>query len=240
MSALVKCRMCGETKPTEDFAPANITTIGTGRCRVCTNRALAEWKQKNPEAVAAKAARRKAEWREKHPIKHRPPLLTPEGRLCRTCGIRKQPEDFHRDAKSKDRRAWRCKSCTSLALHKWKGENRPRYLDIARGVARRYLERHPERARLAVRKQRVKRAYGMTLEEVDALFATQGGGCKICGKTLRLPNGQKIPASERAHIDHCHVSLKVRGILCAGCNTGLGSFKDDPDLMQKAILYLRA
>ncbi len=55
--------------------------------------------------------------------------------------------------------------------------------------------------------------------------------CMICGKEFE--NGKE------KHIDHCHATGKTRGILCRGCNVGLGNFKDDEGLMLKAIAYLR-
>lgn len=44
--------------------------------------------------------------------------------------------------------------------------------------------------------------------------------------------------TEKLHIDHCHVSNKIRGVLCFNCNHGLGNFKDNKDLLSNAIDYL--
>jgi len=54
--------------------------------------------------------------------------------------------------------------------------------------------------------------------------------CAIC----------KGPPEDTLCVDHCHDSGRVRGLLCRKCNTGLGSFRDEPDLMLKAIKYLEA
>lgn len=85
-------------------------------------------------------------------------------------------------------------------------------------------------------RHRYKR-YGLTAELFDALLANQGGGCAICGET-----------AEKWHIDHDHTCCAtiftcgtcIRGILCRGCNIGLGNFRDDAELVERAASYLRA
>lgn len=57
-------------------------------------------------------------------------------------------------------------------------------------------------------------------------------GCWICG-THDWPGMHGRP-----HVDHCHKTGKVRGILCAECNSGLGKFKDRPEFLIKAVEYL--
>lgn len=50
--------------------------------------------------------------------------------------------------------------------------------------------------------------------------------CVICGLTEKLV------------VDHCHITNKVRGMLCNHCNRGLGHFRDNPDLLEFARIYL--
>ncbi|MEU2875492.1 endonuclease VII domain-containing protein [Streptomyces sp. NPDC007070] len=45
----------------------------------------------------------------------------------------------------------------------------------------------------------------------------------------------KAPA---AHVDHCHRTGRVRGVLCFNCNSGLGLLRDDPDVVYRAADYL--
>lgn len=73
--------------------------------------------------------------------------------------------------------------------------------------------------------------YGMTKEDFNTMLDQQGGVCKIC----RNPNLQQ---KVRLHVDHCHKTGIVRGLLCAHCNHGLGRFMDDVILLQSAIEYL--
>jgi len=75
---------------------------------------------------------------------------------------------------------------------------------------------------------RWKRDYDLSPEDVESVIKSQNNSCKICNKVLK-----------KIYIDHCHITNKVRGLLCCGCNTALGKFNDDPTLLQKAISYLK-
>lgn len=76
-----------------------------------------------------------------------------------------------------------------------------------------------------------KRAYreGLTHSELNAIYSVAGGLCAICGS----PRGVRNHA-----LDHDHKTGKIRGVLCGRCNSGLGQFNDDVEVMQKAIDYL--
>lgn len=79
------------------------------------------------------------------------------------------------------------------------------------------------------------RRYGITVAERDALLLGQGSKCKICEMPIAFIGKS---ATTGAHIDHCHSTGRVRGILCASCNTTLGKFGDDPARLRKAAEYL--
>jgi hypothetical protein len=81
-------------------------------------------------------------------------------------------------------------------------------------------------------KAMIKKTYGFTYEEYEKILDDQKGCCAICKS--RIGNA----AGKRLFVDHCHDTLKVRGLLCSQCNMGLGLFKDSPTLLQKAINYL--
>lgn len=71
-----------------------------------------------------------------------------------------------------------------------------------------------------------KRKYGLAPAELDAMIAEQQGVCCIC---LTAP---------AAHVDHCHETGRVRGVLCFSCNAALGQFKDRPDAIRRAAAYV--
>ena len=77
----------------------------------------------------------------------------------------------------------------------------------------------------------LKARYGITLAEYDTMLEQQGGCCKVCRTTDSGGKG-------RFHVDHNHTTGKVRGLLCSGCNKGLGHLQDSPDVLLKALAYL--
>lgn len=77
------------------------------------------------------------------------------------------------------------------------------------------------------------RRHGLTLQRYHELLAEQGGACALCGGAKRgWARGADL------HIDHCHDSGRVRGLLCGDCNTALGRFGDDPAKLRRAADYL--
>ena len=76
------------------------------------------------------------------------------------------------------------------------------------------------------RHYRLRDRYGIGAAEVQALVDAQGGLCKVCCRNPAL------------QVDHDHDTGVIRGILCDGCNGGLGLFNEDIQLLQRAIEYL--
>lgn len=81
------------------------------------------------------------------------------------------------------------------------------------------------------------RKYSMTLEDYDVLHEAQGYVCAICEKPeTRL--GSLSGEVQRLSIDHCHRTGRIRGLLCAKCNLGIGHFEDDVPRLKRIVEYL--
>lgn len=108
----------------------------------------------------------------------------------------------------------RCRKCSNAGSNRWKKQNKVRKVNTHR-------------------KYYLKRKYGITLEDYNRMLLEQEGRCAICKE---LPTGEQ----PWLHVDHSHETGQVRRLLCFTCNVGLGSFQDDPDLLSKAIVYLKS
>lgn len=100
-------------------------------------------------------------------------------------------------------------------------------------------EREFDSANVCTRCRQVSN-FGLNRREWDAIFDAQGRCCAICRRTDPGGNGW--------HTDHDHSCCAasrstcgkcLRGILCSGCNTGIGLLRDDPDILNSAATYLR-
>jgi hypothetical protein len=83
------------------------------------------------------------------------------------------------------------------------------------------------------REKELKKNYGITLQDWNNMFEAQEGQCAIC-KTHQCNTGKSFA------VDHDHKTGKVRALLCANCNTGLGKFNDNIETLERAVQYLKA
>ncbi len=94
--------------------------------------------------------------------------------------------------------------------------------------------RNPDKVRLHQRRSTMKEMYGITPEDYDRMHAEQSGKCKTCKE---VPVGDK--ARGRLHVDHCHQTGKIRGLLCYRCNLAIGHLRDNPALAITVAEYLK-
>jgi hypothetical protein len=109
-----------------------------------------------------------------------------------------------------------------------KPENKARKKRNARNT---YL-RHKEKILRRSREARLVRDYGISIEDYEEMLAEQNGVCLICGSK---PGTKR---SKRLHVDHCHTTGRVRGLLCQKCNHMLGLAGDNPEVLRIAASYL--
>jgi hypothetical protein len=94
-------------------------------------------------------------------------------------------------------------------------------------------ESEKEATRIDSRNARLKKKYGLTIADYNKMLGLQNGKCAICCISESKGRGG-------FHVDHCHTTNKVRGLLCHSCNTGLGHFRDDIEILDAAAKYLLA
>jgi hypothetical protein len=121
--------------------------------------------------------------------------------------------------------------------HKWYMANRERELETGREwrVAnpekmKEYQRRDKEKDPEKFATKHYKRLYGITYKERDLILAAQGKRCACCRTDT--------PGKHRWHVDHCHKTKKVRGILCHRCNLGIGLARDSVEILETWIAYL--
>jgi hypothetical protein len=113
-----------------------------------------------------------------------------------------------------------CKDCTRDAQRAWR-QSRPNY----------EKDRY-QQTKVETRERHLVRKYGVSLADYERMLAAQDGLCAICGTTEDTQHNNVF------HVDHCHATGRVRGLLCRGCNHVLGHLKDDPEALRRAISYL--
>lgn len=115
-----------------------------------------------------------------------------------------------------------CKECVKAYQ---KGYRRA-YPDKIIAISRKYEAKF--KARIADSKLRSK--YGITLVQKESMFASQRGRCAACPFVFESVSS--------AHVDHCHITGKVRGLLCSSCNLIAGKAKDSPAILRFIADYL--
>lgn len=130
---------------------------------------------------------------------------------CCRCQQEKPLDSFTRSKRTKTGFTTCCKECDASRV-------------------RDYYTINPHKQRDA----NLKKHYGITSKEYDTMLAKQGFRCAICG-TDKAGGKHDV-----FHVDHCHATGEVRGLLCNGCNRGLGFFDDRPDVLKRAARYLES
>ena len=100
---------------------------------------------------------------------------------------------------------------------------------------RTYRNKHPERVKAHERRYKIKKNWGMSPEEYDALIFSAECKCEICHKELIIGSNNN---KTKPCIDHDHSTGQIRGVLCGACNLAIGYLQDSADRCYSAFQYL--
>ena len=142
-------------------------------------------------------------------------------KTCSQCKKLLPVSNFYKNDKGRCRSD--CIECSAERNKKYYAKNKNK----TAAVNKKWAEKNKEK----IQDTKVKRKFGITLEEKKKLFEEQGSVCAICKCTEN-----KI--TRDWDVDHCHITGKVRGVLCSNCNRGLGLFQDEQQNLLRAAEYL--
>ena len=213
-----------------------------------SNETLKKWRLENPEKYEAQKARTKEKrrlWRLANPgeAKAKEKLYRDShlesGRASVKKWTKNNPEKVklaHKlynsrpEVKAKKRERARLRRLTpewQEYMYKYN------HSEAGKEAQRKYDTANPEKVKLKNRRCKLKRAYGISIEDYDSMLLLQEGKCAICGST---DSGKK---DNTFSIDHDHNTGKVRSLLCSNCNFVLGLVGDNISILQKSIDYIK-
>ena len=129
-------------------------------------------------------------------------------KVCGRCGIRKDFDKFYNNRRTLDKKMSSCKQCSDKSNRK-------------------FVDANKDKVATKQRIQKIKKMYNLTEVQYVDMMNKQRGCCAICRDSLYS-----------IHIDHCHKTKKVRGLLCSNCNTAIGKLKDNSSICLSAAKYL--
>jgi len=223
------CPRCGGDKPESAWSPSQWTR-SSGWCRACHG------------------AYQRANYKPSKDPRHYPE--TPEGQsYCGRCQSIQPDSEFY-GTKVKN---W-CKTC----YREWHRERytpkngandeprecltcgktyQPKQRQVSAYCSRACREQD-RRDSGRWRETYLQRTYGIGSADYERILAEQGGGCALCGiKPEELTTGRY---RTYLHVDHCHDTGRVRGLLCPDHNLLLGRFGDDVVMFRRVVEYLEA
>jgi Recombination endonuclease VII len=155
---------------------------------------------------------------------------------CKVCAQELPDEKFgntYHTLSDGTRKAYKDSTC--MVCRRNKHLENPEKRAVHRKGTSNWYKNNPDK----VKNQRLKK-YGITFKDYNALREDQGYCCAICKRhEEQVEQGTALKHSHALHIDHCHTTGKIRGLLCTNCNTMLGKAKDDVSVLEAAIEYLK-
>lgn len=147
-------------------------------------------------------------------------------KVCIKCLVEKEDDQFHIRRINSDGRDNKCKICATNYRRDQQKKQRAKL-----GKFPRKLNKYKNKSKEYQKDKFLKYQYGISLDDYNVIFANQKGCCAICSK-------HQIHLDKTLHVDHCHKTSKIRGLLCSMCNQALGMLEDNVDTLEKAKNYL--
>lgn len=184
-----------------------------------------------------------------------------DSKVCTKCEEIKSLDKFYNKKTSRDGKRSQCKTCDTKDNSRWIKENPEKNRKIKRNQrkknpdkyremsrkssakarlddpdranerSRKWRKLNPKQANCSSYKSRLKREYGLTIQEYEAIREKQRDCCLICNKS-------EEQIGVRLNVDHNHSTGKVRGLLCPKCNKAIGLLEDNVSYLIKAAEYL--
>lgn len=179
-------------------------------------------------------------------------------KICTRCKTEKPITEFHNDKNRRDGKSYNCKPCGIELVKAWaqtpagkasakKNKQGYRATERGREKSQQYNKRPDVKVKAAARAARrcrtvagrcksfdaeLRRNYGIDVEDWARMYDAQDRKCASCGDAIDF--------SKTTHVDHCHRTGKVRGLVCQFCNIALGGAKDSVERLRALIRYLEA
>jgi len=154
---------------------------------------------------------------------------------CSKCKNKLPLSDFYQRTNANSHHS-ACKVCERIMAKDWYERNKEKATTKVKEWRQKNIDavkRYRTENRQKNYRQELVRKYGVELTWFDEKLKTQGNVCVCCKRQFEFGNKQTTP-----HVDHCHSTGKVRGILCNRCNTVLGLCEDNKELFKNLIGYL--
>jgi len=143
-------------------------------------------------------------------------------RKCRVCSLLKPYSEMVKNKGFSCGVDTICLECSRERVKLWRKEN----------PEKRAKQMKKEAGKPYTINKHLRSKYGITHIEYNEMFIAQKGCCTICG--LHQSN-----FTRRLSVDHCHTTGKIRALLCSHCNSMIGYAKDDTNILNSAIEYLK-
>ena len=158
---------------------------------------------------------------------------------CSKCDQLRPLTDFSKHKKTKDGLQCYCIACFKLTSKQWyvlnKEHSKSKSVtwnkankDKRSKISNNWYQKNISK----VKGIALKREYNLSMEQYDQLLSQQNNCCMVCHKN-------QVLFKKKLAVDHCHETGKIRGLLCDGCNRGLGFLKDSIEVLESAITYLK-